>query len=367
MQTRPANAAGGGLLRLLSKLHSDAVASAPRRSPVPRRRQRYTPGEDTALQKAVAAEEAAHGPIRGRHGVWARVAGALAPRTPDSVRDRWGILAVTPGGGVKMWSYFPWTADEDRALMSAVREFEDGARAVDWAAVARAVGGGRTNRGCRQRHKHSLDVSRKLGRFSREEDVRLIELERQMPGDYASIARALGNNRTNEAVRDRLVNCLDSTIRWTRFSAKEDAILSSIIAPSFDDPPEGGGAPVPTDWAAASAALPGRTRQQCINRWLAIMPGKTSGGWSEEEDRRLCETYDRFVAERGVGKFTYGHVASILKDRNRKQCWARHRRLLQRKLKEHSMPQCRDVRNESRDVKAEPTGGRSRQERYQQD
>jgi hypothetical protein len=220
-----------------------------------------------------------------------------------------------------------WTAEEDRALRRAVEAASVDATSPNWSAVAAAVSSvatgrsdnvaGRSGPACRQRWLHSLRDGRRSGRFTAAEDGALLALARELAGkrDYAGLARALDTGRPAPALRERLLVRLDPTIRWTRFSPQEDETLRKTVAAHGHD------------WALATRFLPGRTRQQCLHRWFALMPGKVSGDWTPEEDARLLEIHGQLVGMHGVENVSFGDVAVMMASRNRKQCYARYQRL----------------------------------------
>jgi hypothetical protein len=259
-------------------------------------------------------------------------------RSVDQVNDdgKVGTVDVNDGNLVRGGASPPnvrrraWTADEDRALRRAMQAAAggDATASCNWTAIAEAVsaarsdspGVARSGPACRQRWLHSLRDGRRSGRFSPAEDGALLALARQRAGkrDYVGLAQALDTGRPAPAVRERLLVRLDPTIRWTRFSPHEDEALRKTVAAHGHD------------WALAARCLPGRTRQQCLHRWFALMPGKVFGEWTPDEDTRLLEIHAQLVGRHGIENVSFGDVAVMMGSRNRKQCYARYQRLLAR-------------------------------------
>mmetsp|Transcript_6125 Transcript_6125/g.7048 ORF Transcript_6125/g.7048 Transcript_6125/m.7048 type:complete len:641 (-) Transcript_6125:1264-3186(-) len=70
-----------------------------------------------------------------------------------------------------------------------------------------------------------------------------------------------------------------------------------------------------TDWKSIQKGMPGRSQEQCINRWNKVLkPGLRKGTWTPEEDARLI----KLVHE--LEKRNWGDVAALIKGRTAKQC-----------------------------------------------
>lgn len=253
-----------------------------------------------------------------------------------------------------------WTPAEDAALSDAVVSNQaagakENARGM-WTRVAESVGGGRTSRGCRYRYTVSLQ---RLGvRFSRAEDRRLLaaveawkasdsggggarrdgvigsdgQVSSSRSGrgrvgrvgfvNWQAIALVVGGGRTGDAVRERWTERLDPRLKAGRFTRGEDEVLRDAV--------EKWG----RDWVRAAEQLPGRSRTMCLQRWLAIEPGKREGPFSAEEDARLLEVRERLVREKSDESVTFGDVADAFgPGRNRVQCARRYSRLMTLKAK----------------------------------
>jgi hypothetical protein len=81
------------------------------------------------------------------------------------------------------------------------------------------------------------------------------------------------------------------------------------------------------DWAAITAQVPGRTRNQCHNRWKDVldpnitMTGGRTGSWTDDEDSKLKD------AVQTHGGKNWGAIAALVPGRTTKQCrdrWKKH-------------------------------------------
>jgi hypothetical protein len=103
---------------------------------------------------------------------------------------------------------------------------------------------------------------------------------------------------------------------WTK---EEDSKLKDAVQ-------EHGG----KDWAAISALVQGRTKNQCCCRWHDVLnpsivgankstegANKSSGRWTEDEDLKLKE------AVQTHGGTNWGAIAALVPGRTHKQCWKR--------------------------------------------
>jgi hypothetical protein len=74
------------------------------------------------------------------------------------------------------------------------------------------------------------------------------------------------------------------------------------------------------DWAAISELLPGRTKQQCNKRWHGALDSKSDemtahmGRWTKEEDGKLKD-----AVEKHNGK-NWTAIAALVPGRTKQQC-----------------------------------------------
>jgi hypothetical protein len=109
--------------------------------------------------------------------------------------------------------------------------------------------------------------------------------------------------------------CAAATGRW---ALEEDAKLTSAVAKTKK---KRWGQEYKIDWVAVASFVPGRTNEQCHQRWKFTLdpsidrsaPGRT-GKWTEDEDLKL-----KYSVEMHGGK-DWAAIAVLVLDRTRKQC-----------------------------------------------
>jgi myb proto-oncogene protein len=201
-----------------------------------------------------------------------------------------------------------WKPEEDAKLKEAVKK-----HGKHWVAVAKLVPG-RKNIQCCQRWIFTLDPAngKKTGKWTPEEDAKLIEAVKKHDKNWVAVA-AMVSGRTNNQCHQRWTNTVDPANggnkgQWT---AEEDAKLTEAVE-------KHGKA-----WAAVAAMVPDRTNNQCCQRWTNTVDpanGKKKGQWTAEEDAKLTE------AVKTHGTYWVA-VSTMVPGRTREQCrqrWARH-------------------------------------------
>jgi hypothetical protein len=224
-----------------------------------------------------------------------------------------------------------WAAEEDAALTNAIAKTEKKRWGeeykIDWVAIAALVPD-RTKKQCWQRWHDALGPSiersmpRRTGRFTKDEDLNL-QGAVQLHGakEWARIA-VMVPTRTKIQCRDRWKNVLDPSIidrangRMGRWTEDEDLKLKHAVQTR--------GA---RDWPGIALMVPGRTNDQCLNRWRNALDPSTdwangrTGSWTEEEDLKL-----KTSVEMHDGK-DWAAIAVLVPDRTSKQCRQRWRNL----------------------------------------
>lgn len=210
----------------------------------------------------------------------------------------------------------PWTREEDDLLRRAIRLHRN-----DWVKVAAMVGGGRTNRGCRQRWNFSLNDEIVNKPFTWAEERRIKALNEQYPRQWTRIAQHL-DGRTAPQVREIVENRLNTSRKSSKWTNEEDARLVTSV--------EKHGAGM---WSAIAANIPGRSDAQCYERWaFCVDPNLRVGPWSASEDEELIDCVTRL--EQSGEPFHFGHVAEIMDNgRHRKSCRQRYVRLMRKKAR----------------------------------
>jgi hypothetical protein len=195
---------------------------------------------------------------------WVSVAALVPGRTRGRCRSRWHD-ALDPSIGRANGRTGKWTGDEDSKLKDAVQTHGG----KDWAAIAALVPG-RTRGQCCHRWHNVLDRSTdpamaRAGKWTEDEDSKLNDAV-QMHGskNWVTVA-ALVPGRTNIQCGDRWHHALDRSTdpamaRAGKWTAVEDRKVKGAVQT------HGG-----KDWAAIAALVPGRTKQQCRDRWKKHM------------------------------------------------------------------------------------------------
>jgi S-ribosylhomocysteine lyase LuxS involved in autoinducer biosynthesis len=221
---------------------------------------KWTPDEDAELTKAVQK--------LGR--TWAAVAVLVTGRTDKQCRERW-VQTLDPTNGNKGKPRQGWKLEEDAKLTEAVQKLGE-----NWVAVGVQVPG-RTDKQCRHRWVCTLDPTNgntgKPRSWKLEEDAKLTEAVQKLGKNWVAVA-VLVPGRTNEQCRQRWVRSLDPANnvkgKWT---PDEDRKLTEAMKKHNKD------------WVAAAKLVPGRTNEQCRQRWVTILdPDRASKAVEEEHN-----------------------------------------------------------------------------------
>ncbi|KAF9647929.1 hypothetical protein BDM02DRAFT_3071131, partial [Thelephora ganbajun] len=88
--------------------------------------------------------------------------------------------------------------------------------------------------------------------------------------------------RDNKSCRKRWIHSLDPKLRKGRWTASEDTALLEAVNKHGKR------------WYEVAKDLPGRTDDQCAKRYKeAVDPSIRRGPWTQEEDDRLWEAFQR--------------------------------------------------------------------------
>jgi hypothetical protein len=180
-----------------------------------------------------------------------------------------------PKSGHPRSSNVIWTPEEDEKLRVAVILHKE----KNWKKIAQTIGT-KTPGQCSQRWRSALnpDVLRIKGRWTPEEDAKLIELVKKYgTKNWRFIASHL-RGRLPKQCRERWYNQLDPTIKKDSLSAEEWDVLKRYHEK------------LGNRWSEISKYIPGRTANQLKNHWntmlrrLAVDQGKKRKTSSSESD-----------------------------------------------------------------------------------
>jgi hypothetical protein len=208
-----------------------------------------------------------------------------------------------------------WGEDEDVKLKGAIQTHGD----KDWDAITALVPG-RTKHQCHNRWYTILawtnidPTTARAGRWTPDEDSKLKDAVQRHGGkDWAAIT-ALVPGRTQKQCSSRWHHVLNPSITLT-------AGRTGIWTPDEDDKlkvavqTHGG-----KNWGAIAVLVPGRTKQQCRNRWNnALDPsmdrakGRT-GKWAEDEDSKLKNAVQMH------GNKNWAAIVALVPGRTKVQC-----------------------------------------------
>ena len=174
---------------------SSSAPSSPTSSPSPSKGNgKWTESEDAVLRAAVAANSARN---------WKKIASNLPNRTDVQCLHRW--QKVLRPGLVKG----PWTANEDCRLVELIQQH--GVRR--WSFLAKQLHTGRLGKQCRERWYNHLDPAINKGPWTRDEDDAVMAAYETMGSKWARIAKAVGNGRTDNAIKNRWNSMLRRVVK----------------------------------------------------------------------------------------------------------------------------------------------------------
>jgi hypothetical protein len=281
---------------------------------------RWTPEEDTKLTCAVNTT------CKKKYGedytmAWVPVSALVPGRTKLQCLNRWhSALACKSDEATARKG--EWTTDEDIKLKDAVEKHNG----KNWEATAALVPG-RTKQQCSARWHDNLaykgdEMTTHGGKWTKEEDNTLKDaVEKHNGEDWAAISELL-HGRTKQQCNKRWHGALDSksdemTAHKSRWTKEEDGKLKDAVKKHNGK-----------NWEAIAALVPGRTKQQCLNRWHSALDSKTNETtshkrkWTKEEDGKLKD-----AVEKHNGK-NWASIAALVPGRTKNQCRSRWHKCL---------------------------------------
>lgn len=119
-----------------------------------------------------------------------------------------------------------WTSSEDNLLRSAVAK--QGPADIDWLLVANHLPN-RTNKDCRKRWVYYLSSAPKKGRWSEDEDARLLAGVSQHGYRWALVSQVVGSRQPDQCSR-RWHETANPNITHERWTLLEDETLRNAVA-----------------------------------------------------------------------------------------------------------------------------------------
>jgi hypothetical protein len=248
-------------------------------------------------------------------------AGVAVASADAGGRDPVAASPMQPNGGASRAPPRFWSPEEDEKLTAAVKttyKKKHGAIYGVWVAVAALVPG-RTNAQCLTRWHNILrpitdEATARVGLWTTDEDSTLKDaVEKHNGKDWAAIS-ALVAGRTKQQCRTRWHNILRP--KRDEATARVGKWTTDEDSTLKDAVEKHNG----KNWAAIAALVPGRTRKQCVNRWHDKLRPKTEkttarlGTWEKYEDITLKD-----AVEKHNGK-NWAASAAFVPGRTKQQC-----------------------------------------------
>ncbi|KAJ6599306.1 MYB4R1 [Mycena vulgaris] len=190
-------------------------------------------------------------------------------RTAEECKIKWiGELSSTINRG-------PWAAAEIQSLQEILKN-KPNQNKVDWVEIAQELGTNRLPIDCM---RHGLERPRHI--WTAEADQKVLDAVRQYGMAWSLVAKYVAPDVTAGQCSSRFLRTLDPSLRRGAWSSEEDKRLIAAVA--------GYG----KAWAEVASVVPGRTNEQCRDRWTGSLdPAKIANKkdeWAEEEDKALIE------------------------------------------------------------------------------
>lgn len=236
-------------------------------------------GDASGLKAKLAAiqrlspEELENGPVAAVD--WGWVAAQLEARSPADCRIHWTLVQHP------LINREEWGEDEIIRLAGIVKRVGAYGR---WTQIAEELGTNRTAHACLGMYQRRLKPGFLKGRWTPEEDGRLLELIRQWGDSNWPVIASSMEGRTGAQCMLRFQKTLDPSIRKGKWTGEEDELLRFAV--KF----HGGEKSEKRDWCLVCRWVPGRTDVQCRERWMNILsPELKAEPFTPEEDERLCK------------------------------------------------------------------------------
>jgi hypothetical protein len=265
---------------------------------------KWAEDDDSKLKEAVQT----HGSKN-----WAVLCALVPGRTKEQCWDRWHTV-LRPNIDCANRITARWAEDEDSKLKEALQTHGG----KNWDAIATLVPG-RTITQCYTRWHYILDpiidrANRITAKWAEDEDSKLKEAVKTHGGKHWKEIAMLIPGRTRTQCWDRWHTVLRPNIDWAnritaRWAEDEDSKLKDAVRT------HGG-----KDWNAISSLVPGRTRNQCSDRWHNVLrpniyqANQRTCKWAEDEDSKLKE------AVKTHGGKNWGAISALIPGRTRTQC-----------------------------------------------
>ncbi|KAL8562420.1 hypothetical protein ACOMHN_066134 [Nucella lapillus] len=182
---------------------------------------------------------------------------------------------------------------------------------VDWMKIANMTFEGRRDwTACRRAWVHSIDPRLNQAVMKQGEEERLVALIQETNGtNWTYIAQHLGTGRTPFQCLQYFQQNLNSEMLDRPWSKEEDEELIKVVEKCQH---------YHFNWRKVSHYMEGRSGMQCYKRYSKLDPNINKGYWTEAEDAQLM------AAVQLLGTHNWGRVKELVPGRTREQCRERY-------------------------------------------
>ncbi|KAJ7774293.1 hypothetical protein DFH07DRAFT_800942, partial [Mycena maculata] len=188
-------------------------------------------------------------------------------RTAEECKIKW-IGELSPAVNRE-----PWPPTEIHSLQEIIKS--KAGQPINWVEVSKALGTNRLPIDCMR-----VGLERPRHIWTSEADRKLLDAVELYGTSWSLVARYVAPEVTAAQCSTRFLRTLDPSLRRGTWSAEEDKRLTDAVAAYGKV------------WPEVASVVPGRTNEQCRDRWTTIDPAKTGSkndDWSEEQDKALIE------------------------------------------------------------------------------
>ncbi|KAF7433305.1 hypothetical protein PC9H_005255 [Pleurotus ostreatus] len=200
---------------------------------------------------------------------WERIAEkvsdvSVTPRTAKECETKWlGDRHPKINRGT-------WSSEETAQLTELARSY--GENRVNWKEVAQKLDTNRTPMDCM---RHFVPKPHHYWDIDSDDNLRKA-VKVYGKDNWNVVARHVSPNATAQQCQNRYLKSLDPNLRKGAWSDEEDNRLRSAVEIYG------------LSWVDIAVAIPGRTNEQCRDRWLSKLdPSLNKDAWTQEEDEEL--------------------------------------------------------------------------------
>lgn len=213
-----------------------------------------------------------------------------------------------------------WSEEEEKLLIELVKDTNR-----NWILVSERLKP-RTVSECFMHYRVMSNKTCPIRRkWSKEEDEKLIQAVSVCGDrDWQQVASIMPEGRTGQQCMSRWTKSINPNIHHGKWTKEEDDRLIAIMnvfGGHSDDVKQ-------KKWALISQLVPNRTDVQCRERWMnKLDPTLNEGTWTKEEDEKLLELVSRY----GSSKWSWFSKHQPFIRRTDNQLRRRYRMLIQKK------------------------------------